>query len=104
MDYGTMLRDAYMRYAGETPLPEGLDRLRDLLLRGRISDEQGNSITITPQGGFEVKPVNSGFSIRGSAGADPSIGINYQSRKPEFTGRSAEFAVDEALKSLMQSY
>ena len=104
MDYKTMLDSAFMRYAGDTPLPEGLDRLRDILLRGRISDEEGNSITITPYGGFEISPVNSRFSIRGSAGNDPSFGINYRSRKPEFTGRPAASAVDDALNKFMQSY
>lgn len=104
MDYGTLLNNAFMRYAGETPLPGELNTLRNLLMRGQIRDEEGNSVGITPQGGFEITPANSRFSVRGSAGYDPSIYVNYQSRRPEFIGRSPETAVDEALNKLRQPY
>lgn len=93
-----------MRYAGETPLPSDLDRLRNLLMRGQIQDEQGNSITVTPQGDFEITPVDSSFSVRGSAGYDPSIELRYQSRRPKFVGRSPKDALNEALFNLEQRY
>lgn len=104
MDFETLLNDAFMRYAGDTPLPGELDTLRNLLLRGQIRDEEGNSVVITPQGGFEITPAKSRFNVRGSFGYDPSIYVNYQSRRPEFTGRSPETAIDEALDKLRQPY
>ena len=104
MDFGELVNSGLMRYAGETPLPSELDRLRNLILKGQIQDDQGNSITVTPRGDFEIKPYNSPFSVRGSAGYDPSIELRYQSRKPEFVGRTPAAALDEALLRLEQEY
>jgi hypothetical protein len=92
------------QFAGEVELPGELNVLRNLLLRGQIVDDEGNSITVTPRGEFELRPVNSPWSVRGSAGEDPSLGVNYQSRRPEFVGRSPETALDEALLRLRQEY
>lgn len=103
MDYGSMLNSAYMRFAGDTPLPDGLDALRNLILKGSLRDETG-SITITPQGMFEISPSNSPLSVRGSAGGDPSIQLLYQSPMKPGAMTEPSAAVDEALRSYMQTY
>jgi hypothetical protein len=104
MDYGSVLNQAFMRFAGGTPLPGELDKLRNLILQGRIQDDEGNSITVTPQGSFEITPVDSSLSVRGSYGYDPSIELRYQSKRPVMFGRTPKSAVDEALKDLAQTY
>ena len=103
MDLGRELTSAGLRIAGDVALPGELNALRNLLLRGTLEDETG-SVSITPQGLFEVRPANSPISVRGSAGYDPSIYVGYQSKRPAFEGRSPEAALDEALLDLGQRY
>lgn len=98
-----MLNSAYMRYAGETPLPEELDALRNLLLRGQLRDSTG-SVTITPQGSFEARRSGSPWSVKGSAGIDPSIQLMYQSIKEPIRGTDPSNALDEALLRYSQTY
>ena len=98
-----MLNSAFMRYAGETPLPGDLDSLRNLLMRGELKDESG-SVSITPQGSFEIRPSNSPWSVRGSAGFDPSIQVMYQSMKEPGRSTSPSAALDEALRKYSQTY
>lgn len=103
MDVGNQLIQAGMRMAGEAVLPEELEAVKNLLLKGVIEDETG-SVTITPRGDVEIRPKDSSIYVRGSAGMDPSIYVGYQSRKPEFTGRPPEYALDEALREFSQAY
>lgn len=103
MDFGSLLNEAHRRMAGDVELPEELDAIRNLLLKGVIADETG-SVTITPEGSFEVRPKDSSYYLRGSAGVDPSVYVGYQSKRPEFKGRSPEDALDEALRKYSQAY
>lgn len=103
MDVGNQLIQAGMRMAGEAVLPEELEAVKNLLLKGVIEDETG-SVTITPRGDVEIRPKDSSIYVRGSAGVDPSIYVGYQSRKPEFAGRPPEYALDEALREFSQAY
>lgn len=105
MDYRTFAFEAPRRLAGQVELPGELDALRNLLLKGQIVDDEGNAVVVTPDGGFELIPVDSPLRIRGSASSeDPSVFVGYQSRSPEFTGRAPETALDEALSRYSQEY
>jgi len=98
------LSEFSMRLAGEAELPGELNVLKNLLLRGQIVDEEGNSVTVTPRGEVEFRGSESPFTFRGSFGQDPSFAVNYQSRRPEFAGRSPQAALDEALLRFSQAY
>ena len=105
MDYRTFAFEAPRRLAGDVELPGELNALRNLLLKGQIVDDEGNAVVVTPDGSFELVPSDSPWSIRGSASSiDPSVQLLYQSKRPEFTGRAPEAALDEALSKYSQEY
>ena len=53
MDVGDQLVQAGVRMAGDVVLPEELEAVKNLLLKGVIKDETG-SVTITPRGDVEL--------------------------------------------------
>lgn len=103
MDVGSQLIGEFIRKAGDVTLPPEGEALKNLLLKGMLQDETG-SVTITPRGEIEIQKADSPLIFRGSAGADPSVYVGYQSRKPSTVGRAPEDALDEALRTLEQSY
>jgi len=103
VDVSNQLIQAGIRMAGDATLPDELETLKNLLLKGAIEDATGR-VTITPYGQVEIQPADSPFTVRASAGFDPSIYVGYQSKKPVIEGRTPEFALDEALRALRQEY
>ena len=100
---GKALNALYRRMAGETELPGELNVLRNLLLKGRLEDHTG-AVTVTRDGSFEVAPSNSNWGLRGSFGHDPSVMVNYQSKRPEGAYTPPGQSVDSALLEFEQSY
>jgi len=100
---GDALNAGYLRMAGEVELPDELKALRNFWLGGQLEDHTGK-VNITRDGSFEVVPSNSNLRLRASLGHDPSVMVNYQSKRPEGAYTPPGQSVDNALLEFEQSY